>query len=372
MQIGSPAEAPSEWPPHYVVSICLVALVLGLISGLTIAKQLNARDEVAAKETESAAGPAVQTTLAVLGGQERIISSLGEARPYIAVTMYAKVSGYLRALYVDKGDVVRKGQVLAQIDAPETFSQYEGAVANSKNRRSISERATKLNRQRVVSDEETDIAQGAADVATARLKELNAQKDYSTLRAPFDGTVTARFVDPGALMQDATGARTGAQPIVTVSQTNRLRITIFIDQKDAAFVQPGDPAQLTISERPDQHFQATVTRKSNDLDAKSRTMLTEIEFDNTNEEIVPGSFLDVKLKIRTPGLVQLPTEALISRGIQTDVVVVASDGTLHYRAIKQGEVDGKIINILSGVDQGERVVLNPGNNLSEGQHVQFQ
>jgi membrane fusion protein (multidrug efflux system) len=370
MELGSTRESGEHLSPIHAVGIAMTMAFVGVLAGYSLAKWMNIHDEVVSRAEESAAGPFVQTVHASMGIQERLVKALGESRPYNSVTLYAKISGYLRTITVDKGDRVKKGQLLATIDSPETFSQYEGALASSINRRAMSERAVRLHKQKVVTDQEEEQAVADADVATARLNELGAQKAYSQILAPFDGVVTARFVDPGALMQNAGQGQTGAQPIVTVSQTDRLRVTIFVDQRDAPFVKVGDSAQITTPERPDSRYNAVVSRTAGELDTRSRTMLTEIELDNTSNEIVAGSFVDVTLKVQTPGVVQVPSEALVMKGTRASVMVVSHDHTVHAREVQGGENDGTKINILHGLEVNETVALDQGNNLIEGQHIQ--
>jgi membrane fusion protein, multidrug efflux system len=368
--VNSEERSEPSWSRVYATGISISMAFVGLLTGYIVAKRFNLRDELASKTGEVAAGPFVQSSTAARTGQERVIKELGETRPYYSVTLYAKISGYLSEINVDKGDRVKKGQVLATIYSPETSSAYEGALANSINQRAISKRMRELHRQKVVSDEDAEQAIAQADIATAKMEEASAKKGYTIISAPFDGTVTARYSDPGALIQAAASEQASALPVVTVSQTEKLRVTVFIDQRDAAFVQVGDPAKITVTERRGVEYDARVTRKAGELDARSRTMLTEIELDNPHDEIVAGSFVDVSLKIRTPDYVQVPSEALVMQGPKPFLAVISEDGTIHYRSIVIGDNDGTKLSVVSGLEEGELVALNLGNNLIDGQHVQ--
>lgn len=359
------------WSRVHASGITILMLFLGLMTGYLAARHFNLKDELATRAREVAAGPFVQTTEAVRSGGERVIKELGEIRPYAFATLYAKVSGYLGDVLVDKGDRVKKGQLLATILSPETNSQFESATADAKNKKSIAVRMIQLHKDMAVTDEERDQAVAQSDMAAAKVKELGARQGYTTIIAPFDGIVTARFADPGALVQDAANAQSGALPVVTVSQTEKFRITVFVDQRDAAFVQVGDPAVITLAERPGVQFEARVSRKAGELDTRSRTMLTEIELANPKEEIVAGSFVDVLLKVKTPRVIQVPSQALVMRGNQGYLSVVANDGTVHFRSVQVGDNDGTFVNVMSGVEEGETIVLNMGNSLIEGQHVQI-
>jgi RND family efflux transporter MFP subunit len=190
------------------------------------------------------------------------------------------------------------------------------------------------------------------------------------LRAPFAGVVTARFADPGALIQSATGAQSGALPVVSVASPERLRIYVYLDQSAAAYVHVGDSAEVKAPERPGFARKATVTRASGQLDVKTRTMLTEVDVDNKDGAILPGSFVTVALEYKVPALVQMPVEALVVRGDKTLAAVVDDAGKVHYRPIAVADDDGTTVRLLSGLKVGERVALNLGNGVDDGAPVQ--
>lgn len=144
---------------------------------------------------------------------ERSVSLSGEARPYASVTLYAKVSGYVREIRVDKGDMVRRDQVLALLDSPETDRQYDAALADAHSKRLFTDRNSSLLKEGVVSQQDYDSAEAAARTAEATAESLRILKGYEAIHAPFSGTITARFVDPGALVQSATANQTAAQPV---------------------------------------------------------------------------------------------------------------------------------------------------------------
>src|SRR6202012_4593702 len=138
---------------------------------------------------------------------------------------------------------------------------------------------------------------------------LAQQKSYEVLRAPFAGTVTARYADPGALVQAATGASTGALPLVTISTPERLRVYVYVDQRQAGSVRIGDAALVSLSDRGDAHIEGHVARLSSELDPHTRMMLVEVDVDNKDGAIVPGSFVTVTLSLATPPEIEIPVEA---------------------------------------------------------------
>ena len=190
------------------------------------------------------------------------------------------------------------------------------------------------------------------------------------MRAPFSGTITARFVDPGALVQGCDGAQTTALPIVTLSETDRLRVYVYPDQKTASLVRVGDLVEVSDTARPDAKLTATVTRTSGELDLKTRTLLVEIDCDNRAGLILAGSFLQVTLHLRMPHQVEIPAQALIIRGKNTLVGIVTPENKVSLRPVQIYESDGVTVRLSSGVQEGEKVALNLGQNAEEGQRVQ--
>jgi membrane fusion protein, multidrug efflux system len=195
---------------------------------------------------------------------------------------------------------------------------------------------------------------------------LLAQKDYEKIRAPFAGTIAIRFVDPGALVQNATTAQTSALPVVTLSNTDRLRIYVYADQKTAGSIRVGDRVEVTDPTRRDVKVSATVTRTSGELDPKTRTLLAEIEVDNKDKNIIAGSFVQVNVNIEMPPGVEVPTQALIMRGDKSFVAVIDGESKVNLREVKIDESDGKNVRLRSGVKEGERVALSVSNDVEEG------
>jgi membrane fusion protein, multidrug efflux system len=372
----APPVAPPTAPPkshsivYYVVGFIAMAIVVGGVCFLAFTRKSEARAEGQKREDTLAQGPHVRVATVGHSPPQRDVTVEAEAQPYASVTLYAKISGYLRAIKVDKGDKVTKGQVMAIIESPELDQQYLAAQADAVNKRVTEKRAKALVGPGVVSAQDYDTAVASADVADATQRAAADQRGYETLRAPFDGTVTARYADPGALMQSATGAQTGALPVVTVAQVDRLRIYAYLDQRDATFIHEGEVAEVRLAERPGALFKGTVTRLSHDLDPKTRTMLVEVDLDDKEGLIVPGSFVQVTLKIPVPSLVQVPVAALVLRGTAPFVAVVGDDNHVNYAPVKLSDDDGKTARVLEGLKGNERVALNLGDDVADGSLIQ--
>ena len=348
--------------------LIIAALV---ISGILIEKQKHYLvRETHERDAAAGAGQRVRVLSATRSQGIRTITLAGEARPFAAVTLYAKVSGYLKEIKVDKGDNVKAGQLLAVIESPELDRQYEAAAVDAQNKRKDAVRAKTLVEKKLISVQDSDHAEADAGVAEANAEALRTQKDYEVLRAPFNSTVTARFADPGALVQSAINAQTSALPVVALSQTNKLRVYVYLDQRDASIVRLGDRAEINDSARPEVRLLAVVSRVSGELDSKTRTLLTELDLDNKQGLILAGSFVQVSLTLKTTPLVEIPVEALLSKDETALVAVVSDDNKANFRKVSVADSDGKMVRLTSGLSEGELVILNPGFGISEGMHVE--
>src|SRR5690242_17333576 len=277
----------------YVVGIVGIIAALAGVVLIATSRKAEADREEKDRAGEIAKGPRVRVARAEMSPPVRKLELQGEARPFAQATLYAKVSGYLKEMRVDKGDVVKPNQIVAVIQAPEIDRQYEAAVADASYKKANARRAAELAKPGVVSVAEAETQVGVAQVADAQVATLAQQKSYEVLRAPFAGTVTARFADPGALVQAATGAQTGALPLVTISTPEKLRVYVYVPQRDAAFVKVGDKALITTPDHAELRVEGNVTRLSSELDSRTRMMLVEVDVDNRDGKIVPGSFVTV-------------------------------------------------------------------------------
>ncbi|WP_243372169.1 efflux RND transporter periplasmic adaptor subunit [Geotalea sp. SG265] len=363
-----------EFQPHsrrlYLVAALIITVAVVIILVLFIRRYILTKNEAARRSGELQAGPHVQVATARRAPSGRSLELPGEARPYASVTLFPKISGYLARITVDKGDQVRSGQVVAVLESPELDSQYQAAVADARNKRIFAARAATLATTASIATQDAENAEAAARIAEATAASLKTQKGYQVVRAPFAGTVTARFVDPGALLQTAASSQTSAQPIATISRTDRLRVYIYLDQKSAAFVKVGDKGLIADAARPGSQVAAQVSRISGELDVKTRTMLVELDLDNRSGKIPPGGFVQVKIDLVLPPAVAVPVEALHMQGERPFVVVVGRDKRVTLRPVVVGDSDGKQVRLNQGVREGEQVVLNPRPGMTGGELVQ--
>jgi membrane fusion protein, multidrug efflux system len=315
-------------------------------------------------------GPTVEIATAHKVAGTDAMRLIGEAHPFQTAIVYAKVGGYMRSITVDKGDYVHANQVLAVIESPETDQQYQAAIADAHNKELIAGRMAALVKKQVVSQQMADQADADAAVSKAQAEQLRNLKSYEQIEAPFSGTVTARFADPGALIQNAASAQTSALPVVEISETGRLRVYVYADQAHAAFVRMGDPVTIVDQAHPGVRVEARVTRTSGEIDPKTRTLLVEIDIDNPHNRILAGSFVQVDLKVRMPQYIELPSDTLIVRGGQTFVAVITPENTVKFTQVVVANQTGEIARILTGLNEGEHVARNLGERVPEGGPVQ--
>ena len=322
-----------------------------------------------AMEAEAARGPRVVVATVAQGPSIRTIQLLGDARPYSTATLFAKVSGYLKTVSVDKGDLVTTGQIIAEIESTELESQYQSAVADLDNKQRIAARARDLLRSGSTAQQAADQAETNLRMAQESVRNLNAIRSYQVLRAPFDGMVVARFADPGALLQSATTNQASSLPVIQLADTTKLRIGAFVEQRDVSAIKAGDEADIIDASNTERRRTARISRTAGSLDPRTRTLFIEIDLDNKDNFLVPGSFVQVVLKVPVTSYPQIPVNAVLQRGPNTVVAVVAADETVRFRPIRVASTDGIVSNIAEGLKPGEKVGLNVPNDVIEGAKI---
>jgi RND family efflux transporter MFP subunit len=350
-----------------------LVLVLGAAAGGLLLWQSKASSRAAAVRIEAQAarlGPRVEIVPVAAGASTRDVRLLGDVHPFATVTLYGKVSGYLTSITVDKGDTVKAGQIIAVIASDETDRQYDSALADLANKRRLAARSHALEAQQFASREAMQTADTNLRMAEETVSEDATLRSYETLRAPFAGTVTARFVDPGALIQNSETNQTSNQPIVTIADARRLRVYVHVDQRDAPFLHVGDAALIADAANPARRIAARVARTSGALDPATRTLLVEMDLDNASGFLLPGSFVDVTLKLPTEAYPQVPAGALVLRGARPYLAAIGADDRVHFEPIRIASTDGSTVDIAEGAKVGERVALNLPSTLAEGAKLQ--
>ncbi len=298
-------------------------------------------------------------------------------------TLYAKAAGYLAGIRVDRGDRVRRGQVLAEISVPETEEAHQAAAAHlhqaeaDRDLQRVTVERLEAVRQvepDAVTQQLIDEARGKLQVAEATIGRLRAESaqietmlSYATIRAPFDGVITDRFVDAGAMIQVATNSPQAR--IVTLMNMDTVRVFVDVSEPDVRFVTRRTPVRLAVGALPGRDFEATVTRFGTALDPDTRTMKTEIDFRNPDHSLMPGMYGVATLILeRRDNALTLPATALLVEKDRPYVFTV-SGGAARRNPVTTGLNDGIVVEILEGLKDDESVVVGGKGIVTDGMPV---
>lgn len=362
---------PEKKPGRVVLVVGALVVVVAAIVAFT--RWLHRRHAITserdARTNQVAKGPRVQVIAVGMSSAAKEIVLPGDVRGFEQATLYGKISGYLRSISVDRGDRVKKGKVVAILESPESDDDVAAAISDAVAKRVVAQRYAMLAASGVASSIDRENAEAAAEVAEASLARMKTLSGYELVRAPFDGIVTARYVDPGALVPAATSVTQTAQPIVDVATVDRLRVFIYLGQEDATFVKLGDPVDVWQDEKPSEVVAASIARTASALDPRTRTMQTEIDLDNRGRMFLPGVFVRVRLHVKVPPSPVVPNEAIVVREGESYVAIV-ENGKARMAKVDLGPTDGKSVRVLKGLNGGERVAINVPVLLEDGDAVE--
>jgi len=372
------------------VGISLVCLILGFVVAARVRANVPSNGN---------AVPRAPVALVQRGKISNTLSIAGEFLPYQEVELHAKVAGYIRKINVDIGDHVRAGQVLALLEVPELTAQVQGADAGVRHsqdeivraqnevardqadhaalhaaalrlKQAAEQRPGLIAAQELDNAEARDRASEAQieaaksalsaarqqlDVAKATHSQFSAMSDYSRMVAPFDGVVTWRYADTGALVQAGTSSNS-AQPVVKIAQVSTLRLRIPVPESLAGGVHPGASADIAV-QATGEHFTGKVTRSTGALDRNTRTEQVEIDVANEKLKLAPGMFANVVLGVQEHSDTLLIPIQAVNHGDNPTALVVGNDNRVEVRAIQTGIEDANSVEVVSGLKQGERVIV---------------
>jgi RND family efflux transporter MFP subunit len=353
----------------YLFGVGALIIAIGAVAYFHVTRNQNVASARESRAVIAERGPRVEFVAATAGPVERTIRLLGDVRSGASAVLYAKVAGYIKEVQVDKGDKVEAGQILAEIESPEVDQQFAAASADLVNKRRTLARVKELiakgnTTQVALQNAETEVTMAENNVGV-----LATSVSYKTVRAPFAGRVTARFVDPGALVTNSQTNITSAMPMMTLSDDSRVRVFTYVQQMDVPFVQVGNRAVVSDAANPARYKVGTVTRMTGELEPRTRTMLIEVHLDNADGFFTPGSFAYVTLHVPIQSYVQIPVGALITRG-ENHVVGVLDNDIVRFRTVKVASTDGAVVSLSDGLKTGERIVINLPNEVTNGSRVQ--
>ena len=346
-----------------------------------VVQRSHARQEVAAWTTQQLA-PTVALARIERGATTRPLTLPATIQPFYRASIYARVNGYLDHWTKDIGAPVKQGDVLATIDAPDLDQQLAQARASLASAKANSEiavltrdRNNQLVRQQYVAQQtaDTSVADASAkkammDAGAANVRQLEALESYKQLTAPFDGIVTARNTDIGALI----GSGNAGAPLFEVSDLHRVRIYVRVPQALTAYVHPGQKATFDMPQYPDKAFEATVVTMSNALDTASRSMLVELQTDNTEGKFAAGAYCQVHFELPAdPNMIRLPATALILGDHGTQVALLGSDGKAVLRSVTLGRDFGDSVEVVAGLSPTDKVIDSPPETVQAGTPVRL-
>ena len=360
--------------------LLLVVLVVAIVLAVTgIIPRLRARTTLR-QQTNSLAAPSVLVAKPQLGKPSQEVVLPGNIQAFVDSPIYARTNGYLKKWYFDIGARVKQGQLLATIESPEVDQQLTQAKAdlataqaNAANAKIQSNRYQDLLKGNAVSQQDTDnfVTQEAATSTQVKSAQANVDRleqlvGFEKIYAPFDGTLTVRNVDIGTLI-DAGAAR----ELFHLADEHILRVYVNVPQPYSLACVPGLPATLTLAEFPGRSFEGKVVRTAKAIDLNSRTLLVEVDVPNPKGELYPGAYAQVHFNIKTAQpTVIIPVVALMFRSEGLRVGLVEGDKA-KLVPITIGRDDGRTVEVVSGLNPSDRVIISPPDSLIDGETVRI-
>jgi RND family efflux transporter MFP subunit len=316
----------------------------------------------------TAAALSVETTKVVKKPLDAATHLEGELTPYERVAIYARASGFVQSVLVDRGSKVKTGQLLITVVAPELNAQRAEAQAKLQgDKGTLSRLEAAAKTPGAVAGNEVETAQAVVQADQARLDSLKAMEQYLAITAPFDGVITERDVHPGALV-GPQGAG-GASPMLRLEQVHKLRLTVPVPESIVGAIAEGAPATFGVRTFPGVKFDGTVSRIARSIDTKTRSMAVELDVDNKDGRLAPGMFADVTWPVKraSPSMF-VPPSAIVQSTDRTFVARI-KDGVVEQVPVQRGVVQGDLVEVFGGLDEGDVVAWRGSEELRTGTHV---
>jgi membrane fusion protein (multidrug efflux system) len=354
-----------------IVLFAAVFVAFSASGGFVLARQELLVRQSTQLAQSAALGPHVLVTQISGGGTSRTLELPASIHGYTETPVYAKVAGYMKTINVDKGDHVTAGEVIAVIESPETDKQVADARSYYWIQNVTDVRNQELVRQEVIPQQTADDSHSAMLQARAAYEQELALQGYEIVRAPFDGIVTARYVDPGTLIPQATTpSATPNIPIVAMATQTPLRVYAYAPQSISSFIKDGDPATITVIDYPNRKYTGTITRHPEALDQTTRTMLVEVDLPNQDRSLLPGMYANMKMTAHVASAsLSAPDDALVFRNNKIYLPVVR-DNHLKLVEVTLGHDDGYTVEVSGDLRAGEQIAVNVGEAARDGEPVQ--
>jgi RND family efflux transporter MFP subunit len=356
-----PQRSVAVWGPLVAVSI----LAILVISGVWRHMRAHTEQQQFVKEASQLAVNAVG---AQRDGKPKDLILPGTFQAFKSTTIYPRSNGYVKDWKVDIGDDVKEGQLLAEIETPELDQQVVQAKASNDIAKITADRWRDLVQKKVVSSQEYDQNEKAYEGARANYEQLQKLQGFKQIVAPFSGKISARFVDFGTLVTAGSG-NTGT-PLFNIVQSDPLRVYVYVPQENAPSIHEGLAAKILLEEFPGQEFDGIVTRTAGALDPQSRTMQVEVQVPNHGGKLYAGMYGQVKfLLVDENAPIVVPANVFSFRTEGPQVATIGDEDRIHWQNIRVGRDFGDRIEVLEGLKENTKVVVNPTDDLREGTQV---
>ncbi len=351
----------------------IIAIIVALVAtaGLVLAREFWLERQTSELAQQQEPGPHVLVADVSLAPATRDLKLPATIRGFDETDIYAKVPGYLETIKVDKGDRIHKGQLLAVLTSPELDQQVANARASYNLALITDKRNQALLHASVIAQQAADESHAAMLQAKATLEQDIANQAYETITAPFDGIVTARYIDPGHLVPaNTTPGTPGEGAIIGISRLAPLRVFTYVPQNIAPFIKNGDAATITAMGYAGQKFVGSITRHPEALSPDTRTMLVEVDLPNENQALYPGMYATAEFTVKMgTGSPMVPDDALVFRNGKVYVPVVRNN-QLRLAEVTLGYDNGQMVEVISGISQTDKVAVNVGQSARDGENVQ--
>jgi len=359
-----PVRSVAVWGPIAAVTVLAFLVTIG------VWRRVQERGQEKAF-TKQAAQLEVNVVTAQRDRKPKELILPGTFQAFKETTIYPRSNGYVKSWKVDIGDNVKEGQLLAEIETPEVDQQLAQSKANYDIAKVTADRWRDLVAKKVVSAQENDEKQKAAEAARANLEQLEKTQGFNQILAPFAGKISARNIDVGTLVTAGTG--NAGTPLFSMVESDPLRVYVFAPQANALSIHEGLAAKILVQEFPGQDFDGAVTRTAGALDPASRTMQVEVQVPNREGRLYAGMYGQVKFLLADENApIAVPANAFLFRTEGPQVATVGDNNRIRWQSIKVGRDFGTQLEVLDGLAENTKVVMNPTDDLAEGIQVQVK
>jgi RND family efflux transporter MFP subunit len=359
-----PMRSVAVWGPIAAVTVLAILVIIGAWHRIS---QRHDQENFAQRTTQLE----VNVATAQRDSTPKELILPGTFQAFNQTTIFPRSNGYVESWKVDIGDNVQAGQLLAEIATPEVDQQLAQARAQEEIAKLTADRWRDLLVKKVVSKQEYDQNEKAYEAANANLQQLEKVQGFQQILAPFAGKIAARNIDVGTLVSAGTG--NSGTPLFSLVQSDVLRVYVFAPQENAPSIHEGLAAKIVLQEYPGQEFDGKVTRTAGALDPQTRTMQVEVQVPNQQGKLYAGMYGQVKFLLPDDNApIVVPADAFVFRAQGPQVVTVTNDNRIHWQKISVGRDFGTQLEVLNGLKENTKVVMNPTDDLDEGSAVQVK